>query len=229
MSNFPKRWPAADPTVLQLYSMGTPNGQKVSIMLEETGLPYEPHLVNIIENDQFDEDFLKLNPNNKIPAIIDPNGPNGERIAMMETGAILLYLAEKTGQFLPKDPDKRWETLQWLFFQVAHVGPMFGQFGHFYKFAADKTSDSYGVERFTSESKRLLGVLNQRLEGQEWIMGDELTIADMAIAPWIKALDFYEGHEALDTAAYKNVMQYCERFYARPAVEKGSQVCMPNS
>ena len=223
-----EKWAPHDPEVIQLYSFPTPNGVKVSIMLEETGLPYEPHLVTLSDADVKSPEFLSLNPNNKIPAIIDPNGPNGERIAMMETGAILMYLAEKTGLFLPKDPDKRWETLQWLFFQVAHVGPMFGQFGHFYKFAADKTSDSYGVDRFTSESKRLLGVLNQRLEGQEWIMGDELTIADMAIAPWIKALDFYEGHEALDTASYNNVMQYCERFYARPAVEKGSKVCQPN-
>ncbi len=228
MSNFPKRWPAKHPDILQLYSMATPNGQKVGIMLEETGLPYEAHLVNIINNDQFDEDYLKLNPNNKIPAIIDPNGPNGERIAMMESGAILMYLAEKTGQFMPKDPAKRWETLQWLFFQAAHVGPMFGQFGHFYKFAADKTTDSYGVNRFTDESKRILGVLEQRLKDRDWIMGDDITIADMAIAPWIKGLDWYEGHDVLDTQSYKAVVDYRDRFYDRPTVQKGAQVCMPD-
>ncbi|MEX0623314.1 glutathione S-transferase N-terminal domain-containing protein [Saccharospirillum sp.] len=227
MIEFPKRWPANNPDILQLYSMATPNGQKIGIMLEETGLPYEAHLVNITKNDQFDEDFLKLNPNNKIPAIIDPDGPDGQPMAMMESGAILMYLAEKTGQFLPKDPAKRWETLQWMLFQVAHVGPMFGQFGHFYKFAADKTSDNYGVDRYTGESKRILEVLNQRLQDRNWIMGDELTIADMAIAPWIKALDFYDGHEALDTVSYKHVLNYRDRFYARPAVQTGAQVCRP--
>jgi GST-like protein len=228
MIEFPKRWPAKNPDILQLYSMATPNGQKVGIMLEETGLPYEAHLVNIINNDQFDEDYLKLNPNNKIPAIIDPDGPGGERFPMMESGAILLYLAEKTGQFLPEDQAKRLETLQWLFFQTAHVGPMFGQFGHFYKYAADKTSDSYGVDRYTGESKRILGVLEQRLQGREWIMGDELTIADMAIAPWIKGLDWYDGHDVLDTNSYKAVVSYRDRFYARPAVKKGELVCMPD-
>jgi GST-like protein len=225
MSNFPKRWPAKNPDILQLYSMATPNGQKVGIMLEESGLPYEAHLINIMNDDQFDEDYLKLNPNNKIPTIIDPNGPGGERIAMMESGAILMYLAEKTGQFLPKDPLKRWETLQWVFFQAAHVGPMFGQFGHFYKFAADKTSDNYGVDRYTGESKRILGVLEQRLKDQKWIMGDEVTIADMAIAPWVKAIDFYEGHDQLDTGSYKHVIDYSKRFYDRPGVQTGSKVC----
>jgi GST-like protein len=227
MSNFPKRWPAKNPDILQLYSMATPNGQKVGIMLEESGLPYEAHLINIMNDDQFDKDYLKLNPNNKIPAIIDPNGPGGERIAMMESGAILMYLAEKTGQFLPKDQLKRWETLQWVFFQAAHVGPMFGQFGHFYKFAADKTSDSYGVDRYTGESKRILGVLEQRLKDQQWIMGDEVTIADMAIAPWVKAIDFYEGHDQLDTGSYKHVIDYSRRFYDRPGVQTGSKVCQP--
>jgi len=225
MTNFPKRWPVKNPDVLQLYSMATPNGQKVGIMLEETGLPYEAHLINIMNDDQYDEDYLHLNPNNKIPSIIDPNGPGGQRIAMMESGAILMYLAEKSGQFLPEDPLRRWETLQWVFFQAAHVGPMFGQFGHFYKFAADKTSDSYGVDRYTAETKRILNVLEQRLKNQPWMMGDEVTIADMAIGPWVKAIDFYEGHDQLDTGSYKHVIDYGKRFYDRPGVQAGSKVC----
>lgn len=227
MIDYPKRWPVTNPDILQLYSMATPNGQKVSIMLEEAGIPYEAHLVHIGKNEQFDEDYLKLNPNNKIPSIIDPNGPNGERIAMMESAAILMYLAEKSGKFLPEDAGRRWETLQWLFFQIGHIGPMLGQFGHFYKFAADKTTDRYGVERYTAESQRLLGVLEKRLENREWIMGDELTIADIATAPWIKAIDFYNGHETLNTDQYKNVLEYTQRFYDRPLVKKGSQVCAP--
>lgn len=227
MIEFPKRWPVENSDILQLYSMATPNGQKVSIMLEEAGIPYEAHLVNIIEDHQFDEDYLAINPNNKIPTIIDPNGPNGERFALMESGAILMYLADKSGQFLPKEETRRWETIQWLFFQMGHVGPMFGQFGHFYKFAADKTSDDYGVERYKKESQRILGVLEKRLQGREWIMGDELTIADMAVAPWVKCIDFYDAHETLATDQFKTVMDYTERFYARPAVQKGSKVCMP--
>lgn len=228
MINFPQRWPVNNPDILQLYSMATPNGQKVSIMLEETGIPYEAHLVNIIEKDQFDEEYLKINPNNKIPSIIDPNGPGGERIAMMESGAILMYLAEKSGKLLPENPAERWETLQWLFFQMGHVGPMFGQFGHFYKYAADKTTDSYGVERYTQESQRILGVLEKRLANREWIMGDDLTIADVAIAPWVKGLDWYDGHDVLKTDTFKNVTAYRDRFYDRPAVDKGSKVCKPD-
>lgn len=227
MSAYPKRWPVENPDVLQLYSLATPNGQKIGIMLEESGLPYEAHTVNIMKDEQFDEDYLKLNPNNKIPSIIDPNGPDGKPLQLMETGAILIYLAEKTGRFLPTDPARRLETLQWLFFQTAHIGPMLGQFGHFTKFAADK-SDAYSKERFTNESRRLLGVLDQRLEGRQWIMGDELTIADMAIAPWIKCIDFYEGHDVLNTAEFNNVMDYCERFYARPGVQAGAAVCAIN-
>jgi len=227
MIDFPKRWPVENPDILQLYSMATPNGQKVGIMLEEAGIPYEAHLVHIGQDHQFDEDYLAINPNNKIPTIIDPNGPGGERFALMESGAILMYLAEKSGHFLPKDEARRWETIQWLFFQMGHVGPMFGQFGHFYKFAADKTTDRYGVDRYTKESQRILGVLEKRLEGREWIMGDDLTIADMAIAPWVKCIDFYEGHEALGTDQFKNVMAYTKRFYDRPLVQKGAKVCAP--
>lgn len=225
MIEFPKRWPVQNPDILQLYSLATPNGQKVGIMLEETGLDYEAHKVNIMADEQFDEDYLKINPNNKIPSIIDPDGPGGEPIQFMESGAILMYLADKSGQFLPKEESRRWETLQWLFFQKAHLGPMLGQFGHFYKFAADKTSDAYAKERFTSESRRILGVLEKRLDGREWIMGDELTIADFAIAPWIKCIDFYDGHEALGTADFAKVMDFTERLYQRPKTQAGAAVC----
>ncbi|AJQ96606.1 glutathione S-transferase N-terminal domain-containing protein [Gynuella sunshinyii] len=223
---FPSRWPATRPDIIQLYSLATPNGQKVGIMLEETGLEYEAHKIDIMAGDQFDEEFKQLNPNSKIPALIDPNGPSGQSITFMESGAILMYLAEKTGRFLPSDPARRWETIQWLFLQVAHVGPMFGQFGHFFKFAREKTSDSYALERYTAEAKRILTVLDQRLQTREWIMGDdEMTIADIAIAPWIKALDFYEGHETLGTESFTQVIRYRDQFYARPNVQKGAAVC----
>ncbi len=225
MVDFPKRWTVENPEILQLYSMATPNGQKVGIMLEETGLEYEPHTVNIIEDHQFDTDYLAINPNNKIPSLIDPNGPDGKRYALMESGAILMYLAEKSGQFMPTDPVGRWETTQWLMFQMGHVGPMLGQFGHFYKFAKDKTSDSYGVDRYTNESRRIMGVLEKRLADRQWIMGDDYTIADMAIAPWIKCIDFYDGHDALGTGDFPQLMDYVQRVYERPAVQTGSKVC----
>lgn len=223
MPKYPSRWPATNPDVLQLYTLPTPNGQKVSIMLEEIGLPYEAHKIDIMAGDQFDEEYLTINPNNKIPSIIDPNGPNGEPLTLMESGAILLYLAEKTGKLLPADPTKRLETLQWLFFQVGHVGPMFGQFGHFYKYAAGKTTDTYGMQRYRDESKRILGVLEKRFaDGRAWIMGDEMTIADIAIAPWIKGLDWYDGHDELGTADFAKVLAYRDRFYDLPSVKRGS-------
>jgi GST-like protein len=225
MPSFPKRWPATKPDVLQLYTLPTPNGQKVSIMLEVIGLPYEAHQINIMKGDQFDEDYAKLSPNNKIPAIIDPNGPNGEPLTLMESGAILIYLAEKTGKLLSKDPVERLDTLQWLFFQAAHFGPMLGQFGHFYKYAADKTTDSYAMHRYRDEAKRLLAIVEKRLaDGHPWIMGDEMTIADIAIAPWIKGLDWYDGHEELGTASYEHVMAYRDRFYDLPSVQRGAIV-----
>ncbi len=225
MSLFPKRWPATHPDRIQLYSLATPNGQKVGIMLEETGLPYEAHTIDITADDQFDEDFIALNPNSKIPVIVDPNGPGEQPISFMESGAILMYLAEKSGKFLSEEPHQRWETLQWLFFQVGHVGPMFGQFGHFFKYAADKTQDSYGVDRYSNETKRLLTLLDKRMAGREWIMGDNLSIADIAIVPWIKGLDFYDGHQRLQTNSFTNVTAWRDRFYARPGVIKGSKVC----
>ena len=221
---FPKRWPAENPDILQLYSMATPNGQKVSIMLEEIGLPYEPHLINIMKDDQFDEDFVKINPNSKIPAILDPNGPNDEPMLMMESGAILLYLAEKSGKLLATDPKERWETIQWLFFQMASVGPMFGQFGHFFKFAAGKTDD-YGKNRYTAETQRLLRVLDKRLSDRDFIMTSGYSVADIAIAPWVKGLEFYEGLEHLGFANFTHVVDWLNRVLDRPAVEKGRQVC----
>ena len=224
MIQFPSRWPATDPTAIQLYTLPTPNGQKVSIMLEAIGLPYEAHKIDIMAGDQFDPEYLLINPNNKIPAIIDPNGPDGKAIAFMEAGAILMYLAEKTGKLLPSDSAKKWETLQWLFFQTGSVGPMFGQFGHFFKYAAGKTADSYASDRYRDESKRLLGVLNKRLQDKEWIMDSELTIADVAIAPWIKGLDWYDGHDALATENYPNVLAYRDRFYDLPAAQRGASV-----
>ncbi|MEX0732406.1 MAG: glutathione binding-like protein [Aquisalimonadaceae bacterium] len=223
--SFPRRWPARFPDRIQLYSLATPNGQKVSTMLEETGLPYEAHRIDIVSGEQFDESFIKINPNSKIPAIIDPDGPDGKPAGFMESGAILMYLAEKSGRFLPRDSARRWETLQWLFFQVGHIGPMFGQFGHFYKYAADKTTDDYGVTRYTAETRRLLAVLERRLQGRDWIMGSELTIADFAIAPWVKGLDWYDGHDVLGTDAFERVVAWRDRFYARPGVQAGMTVC----
>lgn len=224
MFEFPKRWPPVNSTIIQLYTLPTPNGQKVSIMLEGVGLEYEPHRIDIMKGDQFDPDFIEMNPNSKIPVLIDPNGPGQQPMVMMETGAILIYLAEKTGKFLPTDPITRLETLQWLFFQVAHIGPMFGQFGHFYKFAADKVTDDYPMFRYRNEAKRLLAVLEHRLEARQWLMGDELTIADIAVAPWLKALDVYEAHDELGTQSFVNVLTYRDRFYELPFVQRGSIV-----
>ncbi len=217
------RWPAADPSVLQLYSFPTPNGVKAAIMLEETGLPYEAHKVTLSDADVKSPEFLALNPNNKIPAIIDPNGPGGKPLALFESGAILIYLAEKTGQFLSDDPAKRYQTIQWLMFQMGGVGPMFGQLGFFYKFAGSAIEDKRPVERYLGETKRLLGVLDGALEGKDWIMG-EYSIADIAIAPWLRALDFYEATDAVDFDSFENVDAYLDRFVARPAVKRGLNI-----
>ena len=186
-----QKWPAQHPDRLQLYSLNTPNGVKASIMLEETGLPYEAHLVSFERNDQLSSAFLSLNPNNKIPAIIDPNGPGGQPLALFESGAILLYLAEKTGHFLSQDAALRYETIQWLMFQVGGIGPMFGQLGFFNKFAGKDYEDKRPRDRYAAEARRLLAVLNQRLEGRTWIMGDDYTIADIAIFPWVRNLIGY--------------------------------------
>lgn len=219
------RWPAQHPDRIQLYSLATPNGKKAGIMLEETGLPYEAHKIDIMADDQFDEDYKRINPNSKIPAIIDPNGPGGQPMSVMESGAILQYLADKSGKFMPKQAALRWEVTQWLFFQMASVGPMLGQFGHFFKFAKGKTQDTYAKERYTNEAKRLLGVLNTRLEGRTHLVNDEYTIADIATFPWIMALDFYEGKDALDYDSFENLEPWVQRCATRPATVRGMKVC----
>jgi GST-like protein len=217
------RWPAQHPEKIQLYSFPTPNGVKVSAALEEMGIDYEAHLVTLADADVKSPEFLALNPNNKIPAIIDPNGPGGEQIALFESGAILIYLAEKTGKFLSTDLKTRYETLQWLMFQMGGVGPMFGQLGFFYKFAGAAMEDPTARDRYINESKRLLNVLEQRLEGRDWIM-DDYSIADMAIAPWLNSLEFYGAKEVLGYHDLKNVPAYVERFYARPAVDRAKNI-----
>lgn len=220
-----RKWLARHPERIQLYSLPTPNGVKVSIMLEETGLPYEAHLVSFDTNDQMSPEFLSLNPNNKIPAIIDPDGPGGKPLPLFESGAILLYLAEKTGRFIPADAAARYETIQWLMFQMGGVGPMFGQLGFFHKFAGRDYEDKRPRDRYVAESSRLLGVLNTRLEGRQWIMGDDYTIADMAIFPWVRNLiGFYEAGDLVGIDQYPNVTQALQAFVARPAVEKGLNI-----
>ncbi|WP_054310097.1 glutathione S-transferase N-terminal domain-containing protein [Mesorhizobium sp. 1M-11] len=224
LSAFPinSRWPAQHPDRLQLYSTATPNGVKVSIMLEEIGLPYEPHYVNIGQDETWTPEFLSLNPNGKIPSIIDPNGPGGKPLPLFESGAILLYLAEKTGKLLPEDPALRYETIQWVFFQMASIGPMFGQLGFFHKFAGREIADKRPLERYRGESRRLLGVLEKRLEGRKWIMGDDYTIADVSTLGWVRNLvGFYEAGELVGFADFGNVAAWLERGLARPAVQRG--------
>ena len=227
LSAFPiaSRWPAATPSRLQLYSLPTPNGVKVSIMLEEIGLPYEPHLVDITKNESWTAEFLSLNPNGKIPAIIDPDGPGGKPVALFESGAILLYLAEKTGKLLPKDPIQRIETIQWVFFQMAAIGPMFGQLGFFHKFAGREYEDKRPFERYRAETQRLLGVLEARLKGRNWIMGDDFTIADIATVGWVRNLiGFYGARDVVEYDLLKHVPEWLERCLARPAVQRGLDI-----
>jgi len=224
LSGFPvtKKWPARHPERLQLYSLPTPNGVKVSIMLEETGLPYEPHRVDFDTNDQLSLEFRSLNPYGKIPAIIDPAGPGGEPLPLFESGAILVYLAEKTGQFLPRAPAARYETLQWLMFQVGGVGPMFGQVGFFHKFAGRDYEDKRPRDRYVAEAQRLLGVLNGRFAGRNWLMGDAYTIADMAVLPWVRNLiGFYGAAELVGIGDFPEVTRALDAFVARPAVARG--------
>ena len=217
-----QKWPAQHPQLLQLYSLPTPNGVKVSIMLEETGLAYEPHLVDFASNDQLTPEFISLSANNKIPAIIDPNGPGGKPLALFESGAILIYLAEKTGKFLATDAAARYETLQWLMWQMGGVGPMFGQLGFFHKFAGKDYEDKRPRDRYVTESKRLLTVLDKRLEGRNWIMGDDYSIADIATFGWVRNLDgFYEAGELVGFDSYLNVNRVLASFVARPAVARG--------
>ena len=224
LSHFPitARWPARHPDRLQLYSLPTPNGMKVSIMLEEIGLPYEPHLIDIGANETWTPEYLSLNPNGKIPAIIDPDGPGGRPFALFESGAILLYLAEKTGKLLPTDPARRHETIQWLFFQMAAVGPMFGQLGYFHKFAGREIEDKRPLERYRAESQRLLGVLEGRLNGRDWIMGDDYTVADVSLLGWVRNLvGFYEARELVAFDSLRHVPAWLDRGLARPAVQRG--------
>jgi GST-like protein len=219
------KWPAAHPDRLQLYSLPTPNGVKVSIALEETGLPYEPHLVRFDSNDQVSPEFLSLNPNNKIPAIIDPNGPGGRPLALFESGAILIYLAEKTGQLMSADPATRYETIQWVMFQMGGIGPMFGQVGFFNKFAGKDYEDKRPRDRYVGESRRLLGVLDQRLAGREWIMGDGYSIADIASFPWVNNLvGFYEAGGLVGFDDFVHVKRALAAFVARPAVVRGLNI-----
>ncbi len=224
LSAFPitKKWPAEHPDRLQLYSLPTPNGVKVSIMLEETGLPYEPHLVSFETNDQMTPEFSSLNPHNKIPAILDPNGPGGKPLPLFESGAILIYLAEKTGKLMPQDPAGRYHTIQWLMFQMGGIGPMFGQVGFFNKFAGKAYEDKRPRDRYVAESKRLLGVLNRQLADRAWITGDAFTIADVATFPWINNLiGFYEAGDLVGMADFAHVARALGSFMARPAVVKG--------
>ncbi|WP_394844726.1 glutathione S-transferase N-terminal domain-containing protein [Pendulispora brunnea] len=227
LSAFPitARWPAQHEDRLQLYSCTTPNGVKVSIMLEEIGLPYEAHRVEISKNESWTPEFLSLNPNGKIPAIIDPNGPGGKPLALFESGAILVYLAEKTGKLLPADPAGRYETMQWVFFQMAAIGPMFGQVGFFHKFAGRDIQDKRPLERYVTESKRLLGVLETRLRDRPWIMGEEYTIADVATLGWVRNLiGFYGARDLVEFDTFAHVAAWLERGLARPAVQRGLNI-----
>jgi len=220
-----RKWPAQHPDRLQLYSLPTPNGVKVSIMLEETGLPYEAHLVSFETNDQLSPEFVSTFPNNKIPAIIDPNGPSGEPIALFESGAILIYLADKSGQFIPQNAAARYETLQWLMFQMGGIGPMFGQLGFFNVFGGKDYEDKRPRDRYVAESRRLLSVLDQRLSNRLWVMGKDYTIADMAILPWVRNLiERYHAADLVGMADFAHVSRTLAAFMERPAVVRGLQV-----
>ena len=226
LSDFPitKKWPAAHPELLQLYSLNTPNGVKASIMLEETGLAYEPHLVDINKNESWTPEFLSLNPNGKIPAIIDPDGPDGTPLGLAESGAILIYLAEKTGQLLPAG-NRRYETIQWVMWQMGHVGPYFGQVGFFHKFGGREWEDKRPLKRFAGESKRLLKMLDDRLAAHEWVMGGDYTIADISLLGWVRNLiTFYDAAELVDYASMRNVQAWLERGLDRPAVKRGLKI-----
>jgi GST-like protein len=227
LSSFPitARWPARYPDRLQLYSLNTPNGVKVSIMLEETGLPYEPHLVDIMANENNTPPFRSLNPNGKIPAIIDPDGPGGRPLGLFESGAILVYLADKTGMLMPTDPARRYQCLQWVFFQMAAIGPMFGQVGYFHKFAGKELTDKRPLERYVAESRRLLAVLDGWLDGRTWIMDDDYTIADISMLGWVRNLiGFYGARELVAFDSLRHLPAWLERGLARPAVQRGLEI-----
>lgn len=224
LSAFPisRKWPARHPDRLQLYSLPTPNGVKVSIMLEETGLPYEAHLVSFEKNDQMSPEFISLSANNKIPAILDPNGPGAKPLPLFESGAILIYLAAKTGKFMPKDEAGKYECLQWVMFQMGGIGPMFGQLGFFHKFAGKDFEDKRPRDRYVAEVKRLLGVLDQRLATRKWIMGNNYSIADIATFPWVRNLvGFYGAGDLVEWEKFPHVQRALAAFVARPAVVRG--------
>ena len=225
LTQFPitAKWPAANPEIIQLYSFPTPNGVKASIALEEMGLEYEPHLVTLADADVKSDAFLSLNPNNKIPAIIDPNGPDGAPVGLFESGAILIYLAEKTGKLIGNSATDKAKIIQWVMFQMGGLGPMLGQLGFFYKFAGSEIEDPRPRDRYINEAKRLLAVLEKQLDGQDWVAGD-YSIADIAIAPWVNALEFYGAKDVVNWSGHPNLIAYLERFYARPAVEKGKNI-----
>ncbi len=227
LSDFPitKKWPAQHPERIQLYSLNTPNGVKASILLEETGLPYEAHLVDFAKDDQTAPEFLSLNPNNKIPALIDPNGPGDQPLPLFESGAILWYLAEKSGQFLANDAALRYQTLQWVMWQVGGLGPMAGQLGFFHKFAGKDYDDKRPRDRYVKETRRLLGVLDQHLLGRDWIMGSDYSIADIATFPWVRNLiGFYDASALLQFSEFKEVQRVLDVFVARPAVQRGLEI-----
>jgi GST-like protein len=220
-----QRWPAEHPDRLQLYSLPTPNGVKVSIMLEEIGLPYEVHLVDFNKDDQHTAEFLSLNPNGKIPAILDPNGPDGKPLPLFESGAILQYLAEKTGKLLPVDAARRYQTIQWVHFQMGGIGPMFGQLGFFNKFAGREYEDKRPLQRYVAEAKRLLGVMDTHLAGRQWFMDDEYTIADISMFGWVRNLiGFYEARELVGFDHFRHVPAWLERGLARGAVQRGLNI-----
>jgi len=218
------QFPIVDREKLQLFSLNTPNGIKIALALEELQIPYEAHTVNILKGEQFTEAFKSISPNSKIPAIVDLNGPGGKPFALMESGAILIYLAERAGRLLPSDPAQRFKCLQWLFFQVGHIGPMFGQFGHFFKYARDKCDHPYPLERYSNEAKRLLGVLNHELSDKEFLIG-EYTIADIAIVPWVNGLSVsYGAGDVLRLSEFPHVQAWVERIVSRPAYQIGKDV-----
>lgn len=226
LAHFPinRKWPAQHPERLQLYSLPTPNGVKISIMLEEIGLPYEVHLVDIRNNEQMLPEFLSLNPNNKIPAVIDPNGPGGQPLPLFESGAILIYLADKTGKLLARDGVERYLTIQWLMFQMGGIGPMFGQVGFFKRNDKDY-EDKRPLQRYVEESKRLLGVLDKQLADHAWVAGDQYTIADIAILPWVRnMIGFYGAGDLIGIENFPNVTRALDVFVARPAVQRGLDI-----
>jgi GST-like protein len=227
LSAFPitTKWPASDPAKIQLYSLPTPNGVKVSIALEELGLAYEPHLIDIGKNETWTPEYLSLNPNGKIPAMVDPNGPGGQPIGLFESGAILVYLADKTGKLLPADPAARYEALTWLFFQMAAVGPMFGQVGFFHKFAGREYEDKRPRDRYVAEAKRLLGVLETRLTGRPYMLGDDFSMVDISLIGWVRGLvQFYGAGDLVEYDTLKQVPAWLERCLARPAVQRGLEI-----